>query len=65
MAKMTAMEAVVHILKSEGVDNVFGIPGAAILPLYEALRGSGINHTLARHEEGARPHGRGIQPRQR
>ena len=53
MAKMTAMEAVVHILKSEGVDNVFGIPGAAILPLYEALRGSGINHTLARHEEGA------------
>ncbi len=53
MAKMTAMEAVVHILKSEGVENVFGIPGAAILPLYEALRGSGINHTLARHEEGA------------
>ncbi len=52
MAKMTAMEAVVHILKSEGVDTVFGIPGAAILPLYEAMRGSGIKHVLARHEEG-------------
>jgi tartronate-semialdehyde synthase len=53
MPKMTAMEAVVHILRSEGVSTVFGIPGAAILPLYDALRGSGINHVLARHEEGA------------
>jgi len=53
MAKMTAMEAAVHILKDEGVDTVFGIPGAAILPLYEALRESGIKHILARHEEGA------------
>ncbi|MBL6945576.1 MAG: glyoxylate carboligase [Rhodospirillales bacterium] len=52
MPKMTAIEAVVQILKSEGVDTVFGIPGAAILPLYEALRGSGIEHILARHEEG-------------
>ena len=53
MPKMTAMEAAVHILRSEGVETVFGIPGAAILPLYDALRGSGINHVLARHEEGA------------
>jgi tartronate-semialdehyde synthase len=52
MPKMTAMEAAVHILKSEGVDLVFGVPGAAILPLYDALRGSTIRHVLVRHEEG-------------
>lgn len=53
MPKMTAMEAAVHILKDEGVDTVFGIPGAAILPLYDAMRGKDITHVLARHEEGA------------
>ena len=52
MAKMTTMEAAIHILKSEGVDTIFGIPGAAILPFYSALRESGIRHILARHEEG-------------
>jgi tartronate-semialdehyde synthase len=52
MPKMTAMEAAVHVLKSEGVDLVFGVPGAAILPLYDALRGSTIRHVLVRHEEG-------------
>ena len=53
MPKMTAMEAAVHVLKSEGVETVFGIPGAAILPFYDSLRESGIGHVLARHEEGA------------
>ncbi len=52
MPKMTAMEAAVHVLKSEGVELVFGVPGAAILPLYQALRPSGIRHVLVRHEEG-------------
>jgi tartronate-semialdehyde synthase len=53
MPKMTAMEAAVRVLKSEGVDLVFGVPGAAILPLYEALKNDGtIRHVLVRHEEG-------------
>ncbi len=53
MPRMTAMEAAVHVLKSEGVDLVFGVPGAAILPLYEALKNDGtIRHVLVRHEEG-------------
>jgi tartronate-semialdehyde synthase len=47
------MAAAVHVLKSEGVELVFGVPGAAILPLYEALRNDGgIKHVLVRHEEG-------------
>ncbi len=53
MPKMTAMEAAVHVMKSEGVDLVFGVPGAAILPLYAALKADGtIRHILVRHEEG-------------
>jgi tartronate-semialdehyde synthase len=53
MARMTAAEAAVRVLQSEGVDVVFGVPGAAILPFYQALRSSGIRHVLVRHEEGA------------
>ncbi|MFD8495403.1 glyoxylate carboligase [Amycolatopsis sp. NPDC059657] len=54
MTRMPAMEAVVEVLKSEGVDTAFGCPGAAILPLYKAMevRG-GIEHLTVRHEEGA------------
>jgi len=51
---MTAARAAVEILKREGVDTAFGVPGAAINPFYAALRASGgIEHTLARHVEGA------------
>jgi tartronate-semialdehyde synthase len=50
--KMTAVQSAVAVLESEGVDVVFGIPGAAILPFYQALRGSRIRHILVRHEEG-------------
>ncbi|WP_291416956.1 thiamine pyrophosphate-binding protein [Actinophytocola sp.] len=46
------MEAAVAVMESEGVDTVFGIPGAAILPLYAAMRNSGIKHITVRHEEG-------------
>jgi tartronate-semialdehyde synthase len=54
MAKMPVMEAAVKILESEGVDVAFGIPGAAILPLYKALsKSSKIKHLTMRHEEGA------------
>ncbi|GAA2098874.1 glyoxylate carboligase [Streptomyces albiaxialis] len=54
MPRMTAARAAVEILKREGVDTAFGVPGAAINPFYAALRASGgIDHTLARHVEGA------------
>lgn len=54
MPKMTAMDAAVRILESEGVKHVFGIPGAGILPFYRALKDLGtIKHMVARHEEGA------------
>ena len=41
-ATMTAAEAAVRVMESEGVDLAFGIPGASILPLYNALRRSTI-----------------------
>jgi tartronate-semialdehyde synthase len=49
---MNPMEAVVRVLEDEGVRVAFGIPGAAILPLYDALRRSDIRHLAVRHEEG-------------
>lgn len=54
MARMTAARAAVEILKREGVRDAFGVPGAAINPFYAALKAAGgIQHTLARHVEGA------------
>jgi tartronate-semialdehyde synthase len=54
MARMTAAAAAVAILEREGVTTAFGVPGAAINPVYAAMRASGgINHVLARHVEGA------------
>ena len=54
MARMKAIEAAVRILEMEGVTDAFGVPGAAINPLYAALKASGrIKHYLARHVEGA------------
>lgn len=54
MPKMNAMDAVVAILKDEGVDAVFGIPGAGILPLYKSLSETPeIRNVTVRHEEGA------------
>lgn len=48
------MQAAVHILKDEGVDIAFGCPGAAVLPLYRAMKTlGGIDHLIVRHEEGA------------
>ena len=47
-------DAVLRSLEAEGVDVVFGLPGGAILPIYDALaRGTTIRHVLARHEQGA------------
>ncbi|MFJ5882481.1 glyoxylate carboligase [Kitasatospora cineracea] len=54
MPRMTAARAAVEILKLEGVEVAFGVPGAAINPFYAALKASGgVRHTLARHVEGA------------
>ncbi len=54
MARMQAIEAAVMVLEREGVTVAFGVPGAAINPLYAALRRRGsIRHILARHVEGA------------
>jgi len=54
MAKMRAIDAAVHVLEKEGISQAFGVPGAAINPLYSALRKQGtIGHILARHVEGA------------
>ena len=65
MAKMRAIDAAVRVLEKEGVTCAFGVPGAAINPLYSALnkRGS-INHILARHVEGASHMAEGLYPRQ-
>src|SRR5213594_4006212 len=51
---MRAIDAAVRILEKEGVSIAFGVPGAAINPLYSALKKRGsIDHILARHVEGA------------
>jgi len=50
---LTGGEIVVQALKKEGVDTVFGYPGGAALPMYDALYGSDIRHILTRHEQGA------------
>jgi acetolactate synthase-1/2/3 large subunit len=46
-------EIVLRCVHAEGVDLVFGYPGGAIMPLYDALDGSGVRHILTRHEQGA------------
>lgn len=53
--KTTGSEAVMLSLIAEGVDTVFGYPGGAIMPIYDALMNyqENINHILTRHEQGA------------
>src|SRR6202451_2978759 len=46
-------DVVLKCLRAEGVELVFGYPGGAIMPLYDALEGSGVRHILTRHEQGA------------
>jgi acetolactate synthase-1/2/3 large subunit len=51
---MNGADAVLRSLEAEGIDVMFGIPGGAILPLYDAMaRGTTVRHVLARHEQGA------------
>jgi acetolactate synthase-1/2/3 large subunit len=49
---MRAVDAIMECLKAEGVDVVFGLPGGANLPTYDAFVDSGIKHILVRHEAG-------------
>jgi acetolactate synthase-1/2/3 large subunit len=51
---MNGADAILRCLEAEGVDVMFGLPGGAILPLYDAIaRGTTVRHVLARHEQGA------------
>ncbi len=49
---MRAVDAVMECLKAEGVEVVFGYPGGANLPTYDAFVDAGIKHVLVRHEQG-------------
>lgn len=50
---MTGAELVVAALKQQGIETVFGYPGGAIMPIYDALYDGGVEHILCRHEQGA------------
>jgi acetolactate synthase I/II/III large subunit len=54
MTTMRGADAILRSLEAEGVDVMFGIPGGAIMPTYDAIaRGTTVRHVLARHEQGA------------
>jgi acetolactate synthase-1/2/3 large subunit len=53
MVEMTGAKALIHALEKEGVDVVFGLPGGANLPIYDALVGANLRHILVRHEQSA------------
>lgn len=50
---MTGAQLVVAALKQQGIKTVFGYPGGAIMPIYDALYDGGVEHILCRHEQGA------------
>src|SRR5580704_9463924 len=53
-ATMTGAEIVIQALRDQGVETIFGYPGGAVLPIYDALfRQNSITHVLVRHEQGA------------
>ena len=51
--KITGAQALIRSLEMEGVEVMFGLPGGAILPVYDPLIDSSIRHILVRHEQGA------------
>ncbi|NOJ26667.1 MAG: biosynthetic-type acetolactate synthase large subunit [Nitrososphaera sp.] len=53
MVEMTGAKSLIHALEKEGVDVVFGLPGGANLPIYDALVGANLRHILVRHEQSA------------
>ncbi|MGF1733050.1 acetolactate synthase 2 catalytic subunit [Photobacterium kasasachensis] len=50
---MTGAELVVKALQQQGISTIFGYPGGAIMPIYDALYDGGVEHILCRHEQGA------------
>lgn len=50
---MRGADAVIKVLAAHGVTTVFGYPGGAIMPIYDALYGNPVEHLLSRHEQGA------------
>ncbi|WP_394002067.1 acetolactate synthase 2 catalytic subunit [Luteimonas sp. WGS1318] len=50
---MNGARWLVQALEAEGVDTIFGYPGGAIMPFYDALHGASLKHVLVRHEQGA------------
>ncbi|MCU6667480.1 acetolactate synthase 2 catalytic subunit [Enterobacteriaceae bacterium H4N4] len=50
---MNGAQWVVHALRAQGVETIFGYPGGAIMPIYDALYDGGVEHLLCRHEQGA------------
>lgn len=52
-AEVTGAQSLIKSLEAAGVENIFGIPGGAILPAYDPLYDSSIRHILVRHEQGA------------
>ncbi|GGI80490.1 acetolactate synthase 2 catalytic subunit [Shewanella gelidii] len=50
---MRGADAVIKVLAAHGTTTVFGYPGGAIMPIYDALYGSEVDHLLSRHEQGA------------
>src|ERR687887_151077 len=53
MVEMTGAKALIQSLEKEGVDVVFGLPGGANLPIYDALVDANLRHILVRHEQSA------------
>ncbi|CAM3908765.1 acetolactate synthase 2 catalytic subunit [Xenorhabdus thuongxuanensis] len=50
---MNGAQSVVEALRKQGIEKVFGYPGGAIMPVYDALYDGGVEHILCRHEQGA------------
>src|SRR3954452_22797449 len=53
MVEMTGAKALIYALEKEGVDVIFGLPGGANLPIYDALVDADFRHILVRHEQSA------------
>src|SRR5260370_5591711 len=54
MTDMTGAEMVIQALSDQGVEHIFGYPGGAVLPIYDALfQQDKVRHILVRHEQGA------------
>ena len=60
MTEMTGAEMVIAALADQGVEHIFGYPGGAVLPIYDALfQQQRVQHILVRHEQGAVPSAEG------